>query len=488
MNPFLNLQIRYSPCFLITLVWSTALQLTTHSVFAKPSQPHIVLVMADDQGWGQTGYYQHPILKTPHLDAMASAGVRFDRFYAGAPVCSPTRASVLTGRTNDRTGVKSHGYALRKQEITLSTILQESGYATGHFGKWHLNGIRGPGVPILKGDTHGPQNFGFETWVSVTNFFDMDPILSRQGNFVEMTGDSSEIAVNEAIRFIDQNHQQRPTFSVIWFGSPHDPAKSSEEDRKAFSKLDNKSQHHYGELVAMDRSIGTLFAELSKRDLKEKTLVWFCSDNGGLPKIKPGTVGNLRGNKGTIFEGGLRVPGIIHWPDVLPDARITSFPASVLDIVPTVLDFLDIKHPNPQHVLDGISLKPMLMNQVQNRAKPIPFRHLQRAAWIDNDYKILSLDTQKEVFQLYNLEKDPGETNDLASSEPAKLEKMIHEFKRWNQSVQRSVQGSDYKAGRLLPGDPEPRFWMDMKSYEPWFNQWRDRWEYESRLKAKRAK
>ena len=162
-------------------------------------RPHIILVMADDQGWGQTGYYNHPVLKTPHLDEMAERGLRFDRFYAGAPVCSPTRASVLTGRTNDRTGVESHGYALRKQETTLSEILNKAGYATGHFGKWHLNGIRGPGVPILKEDPHGPQNFGFDTWVSVTNLFDMDPLLSRQGIFTEMDGDSSEVTVREAI-------------------------------------------------------------------------------------------------------------------------------------------------------------------------------------------------------------------------------------------------------------------------------------------------
>ena len=114
---------------------------------APNDRPNIVLVMADDMGWGQTSYYNHPILKTPHLDAMAANGLRFDRFYAGAPVCSPTRASVLTGRTNDRTGVESHGYALRRQERTIAQTLRDAGYATGHFGKWHLNGLRGPGVP-----------------------------------------------------------------------------------------------------------------------------------------------------------------------------------------------------------------------------------------------------------------------------------------------------------------------------------------------------
>ncbi len=114
---------------------------------AADSRPNIILVMADDQGWGQTGYYNNPVLKTPNLDAMAANGLRFDRYYAAAPVCSPTRASVLTGRTNERTGVMSHGYALRRQEKTIAQALKNAGYVTGHFGKWHLNGLRGPGVP-----------------------------------------------------------------------------------------------------------------------------------------------------------------------------------------------------------------------------------------------------------------------------------------------------------------------------------------------------
>ncbi|MCA1810059.1 MAG: sulfatase-like hydrolase/transferase, partial [Lentisphaerae bacterium] len=119
-------------------------------------KPNIVLIMTDDQGWGETGYYNHPVLKTPNLDAMAANGLRFDRFYAAAPVCSPTRATVLTGRTNDRAGVHDHGYPLRLQEKTLPRALQQQGYRTAHFGKWHLNGIRGPGVPIFKDDPYGP--------------------------------------------------------------------------------------------------------------------------------------------------------------------------------------------------------------------------------------------------------------------------------------------------------------------------------------------
>ena len=150
----------------------------------------------------RTSYYNHPVLKTPNLDLMAANGLRFDRFYAGAPQCSPTRASVLTGRNNDRTGVFYHGYPLNKNEITIAQELKQIGYATGHFGKWHLNGFRGPGVPIFKDDEYSPSNFGFDEWISTSNFFDVNPVLSHNGTFMDFFGSSSEVIVNEALKFI----------------------------------------------------------------------------------------------------------------------------------------------------------------------------------------------------------------------------------------------------------------------------------------------
>jgi len=156
---------------------------------ASSPRPNIVLVMADDQGWGQVGYNSHPLLKTPNLDTMAAAGIRFDRFYAAGPVCSPTRASVLTGRTHNRTGVPTHGKRLCLQEKTLAQALKKAGYTTAHFGKWHLNGVRGNGIPILADDRNHPGHYGFDVWLSVTNYFDMDPLMSRNGKFEYFKGD-----------------------------------------------------------------------------------------------------------------------------------------------------------------------------------------------------------------------------------------------------------------------------------------------------------
>ncbi|MEL6894754.1 MAG: sulfatase-like hydrolase/transferase, partial [Planctomycetota bacterium] len=256
--------------------------------------PHVILVMADDQGWGQTGYQNHPTLQTPHLDAMAAEGLRFNRFYAGGPVCSPTRASVLTGRTHDRTGVRSHGYALQNQERSLATAMRDAGYHTGHFGKWHLNGLRGPGAPVLAADQHRPGAFGFDDWLSTTNFFDRDPLLSRRGKIESFHGDSSEIVVDEAIQYFERqlgkpDSAGQPLMAVIWFGTPHSPFRATDEDNDSFGDVSldkigfqqlpeakrrqilEQSRNQHGELTAMDRAVGTLRQYLKDSGIERDT-------------------------------------------------------------------------------------------------------------------------------------------------------------------------------------------------------------------------
>ncbi len=444
-----------------------------------PAPPNFVLVMADDMGWGQTGYYDHPVLQTPNLDAMAAAGLRFDRFYAGAPNCSPTRATVLTGRTNDRTGVENHGYALRRQEHTLARALNEAGYATGHFGKWHLNGFRGPGVPILASDIHGPGVFGFDAWLSVTNFFERDPLMSRNGLFVERQGDSSETVVDEALAFMGrQVTRQRPFLAVIWYGTPHSPWIASEDDRAAFPSLDRNSQHHYGELVAMDRSIGALRAGLRDLRVADNTLLWFTSDNGGLPDIDPGTVGNLRGFKGSLYEGGIRVPAIIEWAGGIPEPRITSFPAVTMDILPTVAAVAGLMASATLQPQDGISLVPLFREEPVRREKPIGFRHTGRIALIDNDLKVIAPNSGNRVYELYNLAEDPSENHNLASAEPAALARMRAAVESFDASVNASHAGSDYAESDFHPQESQPAWWMADDGYAPYIEGWRDHPEY----------
>lgn len=459
------------------------LLLGTGSLQAE-QRPNIVLVMADDMGWAQTGYYNHPVLKTPNLDAMAKNGLRFDRFYAGAPNCSPTRATVMTGRSHDRTGVLNHGYALHRQEKTIAQALKSSGYATAHFGKWHLNGFSGPGAPIFADDTHHPGVFGFDQWLSVTNFFDRNPILSRNGKFEEFQGDSSEIIVSEALEFIGKKSAERqPFFTVIWYGSPHSPFVADDQDMESFAELTPNSKNHYGELVAMDRSIGTLRRGLKELGIDQNTIVWFCSDNGGLPEVKPSSVGHLRGFKGTVYEGGLRVPAIVEWPAKIPHARVSNKPSGTLDIFPTIMDLLQLPESGMLAVRDGISLKSDLLNQnpSDSRSKPIPFRHQNRGALVDNHWKLVKPSPRQE-FELYNLTDDPSETKNLADSQPVKFRELLAVWNAFSDSVDQSQKGMDYPEGRVKDGEPGTRPWVTQPQYQALFDQWVKRPEYRSAI------
>lgn len=449
---------------------------------AAVSRPNIIFVMADDMGWGQTSYRGHPVLKTPNLDAMAAGGLRFERFYAGGPVCSPTRASVLTGRSHDRAGVLSHGYALRTQEKTIAQALKGAGYVTGHFGKWHLNGHKGPGAPIFADDPRNPGAFGFDEWVSVSNFYDVDPLMSRAGKFEQFKGDSSEIAVAEAVKFLGKHKADgKPMFAVIWYGTPHSPFKALDADEAAFANLNEASANHYGELAAMDRSIGMLRAKLREFGLAENTLLVFCSDNGGLPGITPETVGGLRGFKGSVFEGGIRVPGIIEWPAVIKP-RVTSYPACVMDLFPTVADIVGLPDSVMVKPVDGISLKPLFTSEIGQRRSPIGFRYHAKRALVDDRYKLLTDNLAGEKLELYDLVDDPRESRDLSAEKPEVFARMKEQLLAWDATMDASFAGKDYPEGKVSPPDPESVSWFETPPYQPYLAEWKQRWEYTSSI------
>ncbi|MFH1923294.1 MAG: sulfatase-like hydrolase/transferase, partial [Planctomycetota bacterium] len=267
-------------------------------------KPNIILAMADDQGWGDMAYNGHPVLKTPNFDAMAAAALRFDRFYAAAPVCSPTRGSVMTGRHPNRFGCFKWGNTLRPQEVTVAEALKQAGYTTGHFGKWHLGSVRS-GSPVSPGAS------GFDEWLSSPNFFDNDPVLSDQGKAVQTEGESSMVTVDAALGFIRRSVvEKKPFFAVVWFGSPHGPHQAVEEDRLLYADQPKPLQHFYGEVTGMDRAFGKLRDEVGSLGIRENTVLWYCSDNGALPRV--GSTGGHRGNKGQVYEGGLLVPAILE--------------------------------------------------------------------------------------------------------------------------------------------------------------------------------
>jgi arylsulfatase len=452
---------------------------------ASSKKPNIVLCMADDQGWGDMGYYGHPVLKTPNFDDMAASALRFDRFYAAAPVCSPTRGSVMTGRNPNRFGCFKWGYSLRPQEITLPEALKKIGYVTGHFGKWHLGSV-------LKGSPVNPGASGFDEWLSAPNFFDNDPILSREGRAVQTHGESSMVTVDAAIEFIRKYAKSpRPFLAVVWFGSPHAPHRAIERDRALYPNQKKNFQNFYGEITGMDRAFGKLRRELRTLGIRENTMLWYCSDNGGLPNLSR-TGG--RGHKGQIYEGGLRVPAILEWPPRIPTQRITNVPCITSDIYPTLLDIagVRIKHQPP---LDGISLTPLIDGKMTKRPKPMGFwdypihgisvpsdrwmsellaeqkagkppqdksrlrldagkitKHYPldsfpgHAAWLDWPWKLHRIQDKSDgiKLELYNLAQDPGEQQDLAAREPGRVKAMKSGLEAWLVSVVRSLNGEDY--------------------------------------------
>ena len=437
-------------------------------VLAAPARPNIVLVMADDQGWGDTGYNGHPELKTPHLDAMAAAGLRLNRFYTAHFNCSPTRASVMTGRHPHRMGTFGPGSPIRAQELTVAKVLQGAGYATGHFGKWHLNGKNGdrdtktlPGRAILANDPLSPGKLGFDEWVSADNFFDLDPVLGRNGVAEKFRGDGSDIAMDEALKFIRKSAGAgKPFFTVVWFGNPHVPHEALPADKAAYAKLSVAEQNYYGELTGVDRNVGKLRAALRELQVADNTLVWYCSDNGGA--AGPKSTGNLRGSKGTLWEGGLRVPGIVEWPVRVPKPFASDMPCSTLDIYPTVLAATGAVAEKQIQPLDGVNLLTLFDRQMDARGKAIPFvarinQPGSHAALLDWPYKLHTdasanrgkkgaVGGEVKPVLLYDVSKDPNETTDLAKQQPERVAKMTAALAAWKASVEKSLAGGDYGA------------------------------------------
>ncbi|NLO03922.1 MAG: sulfatase-like hydrolase/transferase [Bacteroidales bacterium] len=476
--------------------------------------PNIVLMMGDDHGWDEVGYNNHPFVETPVLDEMAASGLRFDRFYSGHPTCSPTRGSFLTGRHPNRYGTFTPGWSIRPEEITIAHLLKEAGYATAHFGKWHVG-------PVKKESPTSPGAMGFDEWLSHDNFFEMNPVLSRNGETPQkIEGEGSEIIIEETIKFIQKSkEQERPFMAVVWFGSPHEPYSGLPEDLALYENLPdslaNKKvrltsnetgeqvnrplrdvlQERYAEITAMDRSIGKLRTFLKENNLKENTLVFYCGDNG-TPADAGRTGMTIRAQKASIYEGGVRVPGVIEWPAVIKNPASTSAISVTSDLLPTLAEITG--QSLPDRPLDGISLVPFFNDSKKQRTQPLCFWQFQPGKVFDhssqpyidpklqegttplvkmaagkftrdfknykynkiseNDftgersiikdhYKLVvkELSTGSQESELYDIMKDPGEEKNLAGEYPDIVKEMQVELRKWQESVLNSLTGADYK-------------------------------------------
>jgi arylsulfatase A-like enzyme len=447
-------------------------------------RPNIVIIMADDHGYGDTGYTRHPFVKTPHLDAMAKTGVVFNRFYASAPVCSPTRASFMTGRHPFRTNVPNHGHYMRPEEKTIAEALKSSGYVTGHFGKWHIGSVQ-PDSPT------NPGGAGFDEWLSGLNFFDNDPYLSRNGKYEHLKGAGTVISMEATIDFLKRHRDgDQPMFAVTWLPSPHDPHREipggGAEAKQLYKDQQTSKPGYFREITLIDQQVGRLQVALRDLGIEKNTLFIYCSDNGGLVGESSGG----REKKGSIYEGGLRVPAIFQWP-ARYQARIIETPVFTSDLYPTLVAIAGAKV-SPQPQLDGIDLTPILdgtspthppmgfwhgyqkgestwsdriiksLMEAEQSGKPNPFpgRRLKNvneypdldendlhghAAWNSWPWKLHRIEQNGKVkIELYHLIDDPMEKNDLSSREPERTAKMLLSLEIWQRSVLRSWSGRDY--------------------------------------------
>lgn len=426
---------------------------------AAEERPNVVVILADDLGWGDLSVYGSPENQTPNLDRLAREGVKFTDFYAAAPVCSPSRASLLTGRFPLRVGVyswvhPSHRMHLREEEVTIAEMLRQAGYDTGHMGKWHL------GYDLVDGSGPAPDpgDHGFDHWLATGN--NAEPSHRNPVNFVrngealgEVAGYSSHIVVDEAIDWLEERKDSgKPFFLNVWFHEPHQrvAAPAELEARHSNTRL----PAYYGSVENMDRAVGRLIERLEQMGVWENTLLVFTSDNGSYLE---GSNGELRGRKTGLWEGGIRVPGIVRWPGRAAPGGVSDTPAGIVDLLPTIADAVGVE--TPQRVtLDGVSLVPLLTGGRIERNKPLywfyspsrPVAAIREGEWSlvanpepdlprDNLFLEEWIGRLKEArlvnFRLYNLQDDPQQRVDLSAAEPARLEAMRRQLTRLHREV-----------------------------------------------------
>lgn len=455
----------------------------------QSAPPNIVILMADDQGWGDVGYNGHPHLKTPHLDAMAQNGAVFSRFYSAGSVCSPTRASVMTGRHPSRMGICSANCGhIKDQEITLAEMVKEKGYRTGHFGKWHLGTLSREVLDANRGgkkqnDKHyaPPWDHGFDVCFSTESKVPTwDPMItppqssedvkatltegspfgtyywSGPGKRVHdnLEGDDSRVIMDRVIPFIEQSVAKgQPFLSIVWFHAPHLPVLTGEKYKSLYSELSEDQQEYYGVLSALDEQVGRLRSKLKSLGIADNTLVFYTSDNGPETSLKvrdknipygraQGITKGLRGRKRSLYEGGIRVPGIVEWPAKIRAGTQVDVPCFTSDYFPTIASILEIDLQKYQRPYDGENLIPYWRGQKQKRTQPLAFKFAKQYALIDNDHKLYGISDGAK--QLFDLSQDSAEENDLSSVQSEKLKQLEDLHRHWNSSVQNSNAGGDY--------------------------------------------
>lgn len=481
---------------------------TTLASLSQAPRPNIVLIMADDMGWGDPSYNSNTVtladgvtphpdqgwISTPVMDEMAAQGIRFDRFYSASAVCSPTRASCLTGRNPYRVGVPfANQGRMEFDETPLSEILAAEGYQCGHFGKWHLGSMttlradsnRGGNAAVYSAPWHHSYDYCFATESKVptyhpyrttsnsaalpasftsstfygTRYWRMPASFNEtSGEGIAVLpaeinnptdGDDSKLIVDDAIPFIQQAVAAgEPFFVVLWFHTPHKPL----TDPDGTSAVDS-SDALKDSIEDMDVAIGRFRDELDALNVRGDTMLWLTSDNGPengddspneSSTVRSIRSGRLLERKRSLHEGGLRVPGILEWPSQIAAPFATSVPAVTSDYYPTILDYLQLSVPN-QKPIDGISLRPVIEGTAAARTTPIGFKINDDNSWVGDQYKLIEDNGIWELYDLVNIPagQEPEQTpiataNNITTQSQATQDiynTMLAEFTAWDATL-----------------------------------------------------
>ncbi len=402
------------------------------------ARPNVILIMSDDQGYGDLSLHGNPVLSTPHMDSIGRDGMRFTQFHA-SPVCSPTRACLMTGRYNYRTGVVDTFIGrsmMAPDEVTVADHLRKAGYSTGIFGKWHLgdhypmramdNGFDDCLVHYGGGIGQPSDPPGGESY--------FDPLLQRNGVAERFRGYCTDIFFNEASQFIQKN-RRRPFFAYVPTNAPHAPLEVAESFVEPYRKkgLAERDARAYGMIANLDWNIGKLLAMLKSSNLERDTILIFMTDNGPQwPRYNAG----LRGTKGTVYQGGIQVPFFVRWPARIKAGSTTDRLSAHVDVMPTLLELCGAAAPTGRKI-DGKSLVPILNGQpnwpdrtmfLQWHRGDAPERW--RGACARNQkWKLV------EDKELFDLESDPGETTNLYAKEPAIAKALSNDYNAWFDDV-----------------------------------------------------
>jgi arylsulfatase A len=418
----------------------------------RPRPLNVILILMDDMGWRDVGFMGNTFAETPHIDALARRGLVFTQAYASAPNCAPTRACLMSGQYTPRHGIYTvvdprqpagspwHKVVAAKSEsdlatdvVTIAESLRRGGYATGFFGMWNLG--RGRSGPVT------PGGQGFETVVfPETLQFDKDAYFDDAGNYL------SDRLTDEVLAFVERN-RDRPFFAYLPDHAVHAPYEPKPDllakyEQKAKRSNDRRNDPaHAATVEGIDQNVGRIMAALDRLKLTDETIVIFTSDNGGTPQF----TAPLRGSKGELYEGGIRVPLVVAWPGLAKPGTTCDAPVSSVDIYPTLLELAGLPRPEPE-ILDGVSLVPAFRG-VKDLKRPRLFWHFPcyagratpASAIREGDFKLIEFFEDGGHVELYNLGDDPHEERDLAASQPARAKALAQTLHAWQRKTHAAI-------------------------------------------------